>query len=994
MKNLSNLLTVFLICTPNNPNYTDCIEALSKQNCLFKFKIIKNVAPLSRAFQEMINQCDTKYFIEVDEDMILIPEAIQFLYDSIEKADNKVAIYYCSLHDTHLDMRICGIRIYNNDIVKNYPFNLTHPSCEVEQSNRLTNDGYLVVGSEEKVLGEHSPKWTNKLIFNRYKNTAQKQKLSNTQLGYYNLKEKLSSKLAQDKSNINLFALLGYLSGRYAENTFEEEKNFERKDENFELLTKVFPYEEDRINLNILFLFDVHGWIFDFETRFYEKYSGHNIIRKKFDDISVKDLTDIDIVIIPGSCHYKFLDDKGLIKYMQERDIKIAVQYNSEIELDLPRAIVKADLLVASAEKIYNRLIEKEAENVIFLPHNVDTEYFVDKDQYNFFKIGWVGNPECNVKNYRLLKDIKYPVIIQAKCGKEYFVKDRTLDEMVEFYNNIDILLILSSSEGTPMPLLEAMSCGRFVLSTNTGIAYKVLSPYCIIDLSKNIVEQINQKLDYLKEHPEVIISEGVRNKLFVKKYYSWLANLAKLDRLYDKLYTNKKINIALHEKAKVVQLFRVPCANSGLHLSCLLNKYSREFSSRAILGEFYSQKLGQIPFRKFPYDLYWQESKDKCKDIIRKADIIHIHHGFWESDKEIVDLLRNKKNILTVYDLSLAKQTTFLQNFKNISPILTVANQPAQKEVFKDYSNIFLPLVNCHFEVNIIKNNEVPHIVFAPTNKFPIENISSKGYSEVNAVIEQLKDEGYNFTFDLLEGLPYEENLERKKQADIIIDDVVHPTWHNTSLEAVCFNAVPVTGYSEADFPFVKADVSTLKEVLISLLTNRDKLEQIRSELQIWRKLHYNPFSLLTIYEDFYNDVLTSKNIYSLSANAINKIEQDSVSIFLEALKILGKYTPVCLLESTCLAIVRDGGLTKSQYNFFLGVDNVEKALVELSGKGFEYNNRTLTKGEASIQILAMPRQTKKWQYEGINCLVPCPVVAYLENKFHFNWSEWQRRR
>ena len=36
---------------------------------------------MSKALQEMINRCKTKYYVEVDEDMILQPNAIELLYN-------------------------------------------------------------------------------------------------------------------------------------------------------------------------------------------------------------------------------------------------------------------------------------------------------------------------------------------------------------------------------------------------------------------------------------------------------------------------------------------------------------------------------------------------------------------------------------------------------------------------------------------------------------------------------------------------------------------------------------------------------------------------------------------------------------------------------------------------------------------------------------------------------------------------------------------------
>jgi glycosyltransferase involved in cell wall biosynthesis len=43
------------------------------------------------------------------------------------------------------------------------------------------------------------------------------------------------------------------------------------------------------------------------------------------------------------------------------------------------------------------------------------------------------------------------------------------LSDRVELYQALDVLLITSDSEGTPMTLLEAMSCGLAVVSSAVG---------------------------------------------------------------------------------------------------------------------------------------------------------------------------------------------------------------------------------------------------------------------------------------------------------------------------------------------------------------------------------------------------------------------------------------------------------------------------------------------------------------------------------------------
>ena len=72
-------LTVFVISI-GEETYDDCLTALESQDCEFRIEHINNVSPMSAAFQAMPDRCSTKFFVQVDADMILDPAAIRKLY--------------------------------------------------------------------------------------------------------------------------------------------------------------------------------------------------------------------------------------------------------------------------------------------------------------------------------------------------------------------------------------------------------------------------------------------------------------------------------------------------------------------------------------------------------------------------------------------------------------------------------------------------------------------------------------------------------------------------------------------------------------------------------------------------------------------------------------------------------------------------------------------------------------------------------------------------
>jgi hypothetical protein len=174
--------------------------------------------------------------------MILHPNAIEKIYNSLISSKENISTVAHMLKDVHLDFNLYGIKGYKHDVLKNYPYNLQIISCEVEQINRLQSDGYETIMIEE-VVGYHSPKWTQELIFERYFDLMEKWKKFN-----YHWMSELPSKLMRifqnDPSELNLYAMMGAMCSISSDDPIRDrEKNFRIKDKNFEKIKKMIEVE-------------------------------------------------------------------------------------------------------------------------------------------------------------------------------------------------------------------------------------------------------------------------------------------------------------------------------------------------------------------------------------------------------------------------------------------------------------------------------------------------------------------------------------------------------------------------------------------------------------------------------------------------------------------------------------------------------------------------------------------------------------------------------
>jgi len=127
---------------------------------------------------------------------------------------------------------------------------------------------------------------------------------------------------------------------------------------------------------------------------------------------------------------------------------------------------------------LYNAF-RNDLDNIFYTPNGVHTNVFVPPPQYpknEKLVIGWVGNKDRAVKRYReIFKPLKkqyedkynFEIIGTRKSDSADDIY--TTEEMVSYYQKLDVLLVTSDNEGTPNPALEAMSCGVPVITTRVG---------------------------------------------------------------------------------------------------------------------------------------------------------------------------------------------------------------------------------------------------------------------------------------------------------------------------------------------------------------------------------------------------------------------------------------------------------------------------------------------------------------------------------------------
>jgi len=236
MKDVVHLddLTVYIISSGEDTE-NDCVAALQAQSCSFKIEFIRNVCPMSKAFQSMPDRCSTKFFLQVDADMILEKEAVYKLYTAIV---NSPFWIYCITGQLFEEGFGVGgaVKCWKKSLFNFISFR-NKRTVDRDLYSRLRWFG-LRTRKITDVLGIHRPRHSDFSLYLKAKSDVEKWRYLKRPSNRYALS--LIEEVL-DQENISPYQLLGVLTGAITIRSRVE-------------LSKDSLLEASRFN-NILFLF-------------------------------------------------------------------------------------------------------------------------------------------------------------------------------------------------------------------------------------------------------------------------------------------------------------------------------------------------------------------------------------------------------------------------------------------------------------------------------------------------------------------------------------------------------------------------------------------------------------------------------------------------------------------------------------------------------------------------------------------------------------------
>ena len=240
--------TIFVITVGDGPNFRDCMDHLRSQSVQRPIALIDHVAPLSLALQEMHDRCATQFYIQVDEDMLLSPDAVERLETCMRGAAERVALVCAPLWDCDTERPIYGLKIYRHAIASRFPYE-NSLSCETRQVAQIESAGFaceiLPLADRSGCFGEHGKHYSEQTIFKRWQRLFQKQQRVGMRDWIDPWARKLLDRYLQTRSSLHLYAFLGAVAGITGDPAADRAADYREPNEALARIERYFPTDSE-----------------------------------------------------------------------------------------------------------------------------------------------------------------------------------------------------------------------------------------------------------------------------------------------------------------------------------------------------------------------------------------------------------------------------------------------------------------------------------------------------------------------------------------------------------------------------------------------------------------------------------------------------------------------------------------------------------------------------------------------------------------------------
>lgn len=177
------------------------------------------------------------------------------------------------------------------------------------------------------------------------------------------------------------------------------------------------------------------------------------------------------------------------------------------------------------SKRLYNIFIKSGLENGCLTYNGVDTDIFQFKKKKlnENILVGYSGSKKHDwrkgISKYIIPSSEMEGVKLHIAAPEINYI---SYNNMYKFYHNIDIYICASSSEGFSLSVLEALACGKPVISSKVGGCEEIISNGINGFLVEREVKSFKEKIKYFTKNKKEINRMGASARKLILENWSW----------------------------------------------------------------------------------------------------------------------------------------------------------------------------------------------------------------------------------------------------------------------------------------------------------------------------------------------------------------------------------------------------------------------------------------------------------------------------------------
>lgn len=311
-----------------------------------------------------------------------------------------------------------------------------------------------------------------------------------------------------------------------------------------------------------------------------------------------------------------------------------------------------------------------------------------------------------------------------------------------------------------------------------------------------------------------------------------------------------------------IVQVAKTHCAGAIWRLHEAINRHTRHTCRTVTPGATTSG-------RRYPTDLLFRQ-RVKVREVLARADVIHFHNFIDPDDRLMApyrELISDKARVLQYHSEPRLVERAFPgKDVVGRSDIRTLVI--AQKHARFYPRSVPVPNVIDIFDPRLTPDGHrlgrgALKLLYAPTDRRRHgdyhDTCSGKGFHETLPILERLTADGL-IELTVVDSMPWEELMARKRRHDVFVDEVVTGGYHLSSLEALSQGLVTIAHLDaetravlhrivgeETELPWCTSTLATLEDDLRRLcaLPPAD-LQGIKDRGRRWMEERWHPVAMI----------------------------------------------------------------------------------------------------------------------------------------------------